>query len=369
MKATQNAIAHPAEIGQWLKSLLEATWGNPWWDRKKSKCKYMSINEETQPIIWQSMRFDCFGMGLSLVPKKSYIYRTSMADDGSQTSPEWPRMANQNTPDWKHPRLRLVLVRKSPTVRTEGFDAFFCTRRSSWKLAQRFHSYCNLKISEETAGRWWLKAAPLFGFYTPTEKLCSGPMNPKALRMCPAFEFASISSSTRASSTRTWSGALICQTRYFFQKYENRTCINLQNHLLMILMSWFIGCFTSLRLDDAGPPSYGKSKNHGCINLYELTTMPQSGIWSLSWTKLAYKIYTLYKSLSIKNQLLTSLHTCYQPTIFSPSSSLTCARSMLLMVSALAIHHERQGLQHKSRSHQSQVVVFNCRFPYPSNDI
>ena len=100
MKATQNAIAHPAEIGQWLKSLLEATWGNPWWDRKKSKCKYMSVNEETQPIIWQSMRFDCFGMGLSLVPKKSYIYRTSMADDGSQTSPEWPRMANQNTPDW-----------------------------------------------------------------------------------------------------------------------------------------------------------------------------------------------------------------------------------------------------------------------------
>ena len=160
------------------------------------------------------------------------------------------------------------------------------------------------------------------------------PLNPKALRKCPAFDFASISSSTRASSTRTWSGALICQTRYFFQKYENRTCINLQNHLLMILMSWFIGCFTSLRLDDAGPPSYGKSKNHGCINLYELTTMPQSGIWSLSWTKLAYKIYTLYKSLSIKNQLLTSLHTCYQPTIFSPSSSLTCARSMLLMVSA-----------------------------------
>ena len=91
---------------------------------------------------------------------------------GRWWQPNVPRMAQNGQS--KHTRLRLVLVRKSPTVRTEGFDAFFCTRRSSWKLAQRFHSYCNLKISEETAGRWWLKAAPLFGFYTPTEKLCSG---------------------------------------------------------------------------------------------------------------------------------------------------------------------------------------------------
>lgn len=248
MKATQNAIAHPAEIGQWLKSLLEATWGNPWWDRKKSKCKYMSVNkckymsvnEETQPIIWQSMHFDCFGMGLSLVPKKSYIYRTSMADDGSQISPEWPRMA-----------CRLVLVRKSPTVRTEGFDAFFCTRRSSWKLARcatpipivkkllddgdskqhlclasthRLRSYVLANESNESKGAW---------------------------TMCPAFEFASISSSTRASSTRTWSGALICQTRYFFKKIWKQNLHQFAESSLDDLDVFWLGCFTSLRLDDA----------------------------------------------------------------------------------------------------------------------
>ena len=193
------------------------------------------------------------------------------------------------------------------------------------------------------------------------------PLNPKALRKCPAFEFASISSSTRASSTRTWSGALICQTRYFFKKVWKQNLHQLESSLddldvLIHRMLYFPSArWCGIVLHPIGNP-------YGCINLYELTTMPQSGIWwSLSWTKLAYKIYT-YKSLSIKNQLFDLLAHMLPAHDFL-TEQLTDLRQIDAVDGiCLAIHHERQGLQHKSRSHQSQVVVFNC-FPYPSNDI
>lgn len=66
---------------------------------------------------------------------------------GRWWQPNVPRMAQNGQS--KHTRLRLVLVRKSPTVRTEGFDAFFCTRRSSWKLAQRVHSWYLKKLLDD----------------------------------------------------------------------------------------------------------------------------------------------------------------------------------------------------------------------------